>query len=167
MLLTHFTFSNIPNLFTKAEYASIVFIYGVCNGNALVHLKNTNLRTHLCSPSHGVSSERVNEQDLAEEENIMEQVEQDLAKDCQRISAQMRISEFGKNCTHEVCDQFTSRKFRAYIQAIIINDLGFADGLLIGYLFFFTDEATFTHNDVNNARYNYQWYNKNPRSVVE
>ena len=87
----------MPHVFTHAEYADMVFVYGFCNGNALAafreymySLRFTNcrvpksrvfasvynkLRETGALPSIHISSERANEQNVGEVESIFQSVE--------------------------------------------------------------------------------------------
>jgi len=82
----------MPNVFTHAEYADVVFFYGFCNGNVLAACREYSLRfpdrrvpdsrvfasvykkmreTGALLSSH-VSSEPANEQNIYEVENILQ-----------------------------------------------------------------------------------------------
>jgi hypothetical protein len=85
----------MPHVFTHADYADMAFVYVFCNGNALVacteySLRFPNrrvldsrvfasvyikLRETGALPSSHISSERANEQNVYEVENILQYVE--------------------------------------------------------------------------------------------
>jgi len=81
----------MPHIFTHAEYADMVFVYGFCNGNALAACREYSLwfpnrrvlfasvYNKLCEtgalPSSHIFSEHANEKNVDEVESILQLVE--------------------------------------------------------------------------------------------
>jgi len=96
----------MPHVFTHAEYADMVFVYGFCNGNALAACREYSLRfpnrrvpgsrvfasvynkLHETGalPSSHISSEHANEQNVDEVESFLQLVEHSPTTSTQRIS---------------------------------------------------------------------------------
>ena len=102
---------NMPHVFIHAEYADMVFVYGHCNGNAVAACAGydrlfpnrrvpdswtltrvfTNLRETGAAPSSRISSDRVNEQNMNEVEDIIQSVERNSSTCTHRISARIGV----------------------------------------------------------------------------
>jgi hypothetical protein len=99
----------MPRIFSHVEYADMVFVYGFCNGNARaavieynrrfptrtipdhkVFIRTfNNLRENGSFPSTHINSERQDEQNLDEVENIIQAVERSPGTSSRRISMQL------------------------------------------------------------------------------
>jgi len=84
----------MPHIFTNAEYAGMMYVYGFCNGSVSAAVEEYRRRfpmrripnrgvfykvfntLHECGmlPSAQVSSERVRKQNMEEQENILDMV---------------------------------------------------------------------------------------------
>ena len=96
----------MPHVFTHAEYANMVFVYGFCDGNALAACREhslrfpnrtvpdsrafasvyNKLRETGALPSSHISSECANEQNVDEVESILQSVERSPTTSTRRIS---------------------------------------------------------------------------------
>ena len=104
-------FLTMPHVFTHAEYADIIFVYGFCNGNALVACTEYSLRFPNRSvsdsrvfagvyiklretgalPSSHISSEHANEQNVVEVESILQSAKRSPTTSTRRISTRIGV----------------------------------------------------------------------------
>jgi len=105
----------MPHVFTHAEYADIIFVYGFCNGNALVACTeyslrfpnrrrsdsrvfasvHNKLRETGALPSSHISSERANEQNVVEVESILQSAKRSPTTSTRRISTRIGVPHTG------------------------------------------------------------------------
>jgi hypothetical protein len=180
----------MPHIFTHAEYADMVFVYGFCNGNALAACTEYSLRfpNRRVSDSRvfasvynklretralHISSERANEQSVGEVESILQSVERSRTTSTRRISTRIGVP-------HKRVWR-TSRQHGLYsfhLQMVQPPEEGdetrrldlrqwvIANHQLIPFILF-TDEARFTRECINNTHNSYWWSDKNPHAIVE
>lgn len=182
----------MPHIFTNAEYADMVYVYGFCNGNAKASVAEyqrryprrrvpdrkvfsrifNNLRESGTLPSANISSQRGLKHDDAVE-NILRTVERSPTTSARRISRQLNIpkSSVWRTLHFHGLYPFHVQKvqhlqpgdFAARLQFCQwIND---NHGILSRLLF--TDEATFTRDGINNTRNSHQWSEENPHATVD
>ena len=103
----------MPHVFTNGEYADMVFVYGFCNGNAAAAAREygrrfpnrrlpdskvfgrvfTRLRETGAVPSSHLASERANEQNVNEVEDILQSVERSPSTSTRRIAARIGVPQ--------------------------------------------------------------------------
>lgn len=183
----------MPHVFTHAEYADMVFVYGFCDGNAAAACREygirfpnrrlpdsrvftrvfNTLRDTGAVPSRRISSERVNEQTVDEVEDIIEAVERSPSTSTRRISARLGVPQTRVWRTLRM-NGLHSYHLQA-IQQLRAGDedrrLEFCRWILenrqvIPFLIF-TDEATFTRDGINNTRNLHLWSEENPHATVD
>jgi hypothetical protein len=101
----------MPHIFTNAEYADMLYVYGFCGGSATAAVEyrrqfpvrrildhrvfskvlNT-LRECSMSPSAHVSSEWARKQNMEEQENILDMVQRSPTTSMRRLSTCLGVS---------------------------------------------------------------------------
>lgn len=183
----------MPHVFTNGEYADMVFVYGFCNGNAAAAAREygrrfpnrrlpdskvfgrvfTRLRETGAVPSSHLASERANEQNVNEVEDILQSVERSPSTSTRRIAARIGVPQTRVWRTLRVNGLHPYHLQR--IQHLREGDEGrrleFCRWLIANRrvipLILFTDEATFTRDGINNTRNSHQWSDENPHAFVE
>ncbi|KAJ4426346.1 hypothetical protein ANN_27160 [Periplaneta americana] len=133
----------------------------------------TKLRETDAVPSSHISSERVNEQNVDEVEDIIQLVERSPATSTRRISARIGVPHTRVWRTLRMHGFYPHHLQR--IQHLRAGDEGrrlqFCRWLLVNRrvipFLLFTDEATFTRDGINNTRNSHQWSEENPHAIVE
>jgi len=102
----------MPHIFTNAEYANMIYVYGFCDGSATAAVEEYRRRFRVrripdrrmyykvfntlreCGtlPSVHVSSERARKQNMEEQENIFDMVQRSPTTSTRRISARIGVS---------------------------------------------------------------------------
>lgn len=189
LLTVMFNVVKMPRVFTHAEYADMMFVYGFSDGNSRAAVREyerrfpnrrvpdsrvfAGLRERGTLPSVNVVSERPVQQTLNEVENILQAVERSPTTSSRRIAAQLDIPqtrvirtvhEQGLYPYHRQSVQHLHEGDDAhrqeFCQWIIANDR-----LIPSILF--TDESTFTRNGINNTRNSHVWADENQHTTVE
>lgn len=183
----------MPHIFTHAEYSDIVFVYGFCDGSAFAarteyrrrfpnrRLPNARvfssvfrkLRDTGKVPSSYISSERSNEQDLNEVENILESVERSPTTSTRRISTRIVVpnTRVWRTLRQHGLHPYHLQPVQHLQPGDEVRRLQFSrwvDGnrqLIPSILF--TDEATFTRDGINNSHNSHRWSDENPYAAVE
>ena len=183
----------MPHIFTYAEYADMVFVYGFCNGNALAVCREyslqfpnrrvpdsrvfpsvyNKLRETGALPSSHISSENANEQNVDEVESILQSVERSPTTSTRRISTCIGVP-------HRRVWQ-TLRQHGLYpfhLQMVQLLEEGdearrldlcwwvIANRRVIPFILF-TDDASFIRDSINNTHNSHRRSNKNPHAIVE
>lgn len=183
----------MPHIYSHLEYANMVFIYGLCNGNATAaaeeyrqrfpHQRTPNRKAFirvfnkLCEtgtlPSANVTSERAIRQDLEEIENVLALVEEDATTSSRRIGTQLGIPQ--KRVINTLHEQGLYPYHVQRVQHLQPGDyakrMEFCEWIinnrhLVPHILF-TDEATFTRDGINNNRNSHVWSDENPHAIVE
>jgi len=102
----------MPHIFTNAEYADMMYVYGFSDGSANAAVEEYRRRFHMrripgrrvfykvfntlreCGtlPSAHVSSERARKQNMEEQENILDKVQRSPTASTRRLSARIGVS---------------------------------------------------------------------------
>ena len=102
----------MPHIFTNAEYADMIYVYGFCDGSATAAVEEyhrrfpmrripdrrvfykvfNTLREYGTLPSAHVSSERARKQNMEEQENILDMVQRSPTTSTRRLSARIGVS---------------------------------------------------------------------------
>ena len=124
-------------------------------------------------PSDHVSCERARKRNMEEQENVLDVVQRSPTISTRRLSARIDVSrtrvwrtlhEDGLYPFHPQPVQNLQPGDSA-MRLEICHWLRANRQLLP--LILFTDEATFTHNGINNTRNSHRWSHKNPHGTVE
>ena len=183
----------MPFKFTTAEYADMVFVFGYCDGNATAasleyHRRFPNrrmpspktftttfsaLRETGSLPSVHIQYERVTQQNVAEEENILAMVQRNPSVSTRQISTTLRIAPMRAWRTLR-----RNRLFPYHVQRVqhlepedIPRRLEFCQWLNTNRNLYrhilFTDEAQFTRDGINNTHNMHNWSDSNPHATTE
>ena len=186
-------FPTTPHIFTHAEYADMVFVYGFCNENVRAACREYSLRfpnrrvpdsrvfasvynklhKNGALPSRHISSERANEQNVDEIESILQSVERSPTTSTRRISTRIGVPHKRVWRTlrqHGLCP------FRLQlVQRLEGGDEAgrldlcrwvFVNRWLIPFLLF-TDESSFIREVINHIHSSHRRSDKNPHATVE
>ena len=102
----------MPHIFTNAEYADMMYVYGFCDGSATAAVEEyrrrypmrripdrrvfykvfNTLRECGTLPSAYVSSERARKQNMEEQKNILDLVQRSPTTSTRRLSARIGVS---------------------------------------------------------------------------
>ena len=180
------------HVFTHAECADMIFVYGFCNGNTLAVCREyslrfpnlrvpdsrvfasvyNKLRETGALPSSHIASEPANEQNEDEVESILQSVECSPTTSTQRISTHMGVPH---TKVWRTLYQHGLYPFHLQMVQCLEGDEArqldlcrwvIANRRLIPFILF-TDEASFTHDGINNTHNSHRWSDKNPRAIVE
>ena len=168
----------MPHVFTHAEYADMVFVYGFCNGNAFAACRKYSLRfpNHRVTdskvfasvynklretgalPSSHMSSERANEQNMDEVESILQSVERSPTTRTRRIFTCISVphTRVGRTLRQHGLYPFHLQMVQRLEEGDESRRLDLcrwvtANRRLIPFILF-TDEASFTRDGINNTR---------------
>jgi hypothetical protein len=103
----------MAHIFTNAEYADMLYVYGLCDGSATAAVEeyrrglpmrripdrrvfskvSNTLRECGTLPTARVSSERARQQHVEEEENILEMLQRSLATSRRKLSTRLGVSQ--------------------------------------------------------------------------
>ena len=103
---------KMPHIFTNAEYADMMYVYGFCDGSATAAAEEyrrrfpmrripdrrvfykvfNTLRESGNLPSAHVSSERARRQNMEEQENILEMVQRSPTTSTRKLSTRIGVS---------------------------------------------------------------------------
>lgn len=182
----------MPHVFSHAEYADMVYVYGFCNGNATASVAEyqrrfpqrrvpnhkvfsrifINLRETGCFPSARISSDRgLQHEDDAEK--ILQAVECSPTTSSRRISMQLNIPKTRVLRTLHLHGlyPFHIQKVQHLQPGDNAARLQFCEWIkthrCIVSRILFTDEATFTRDGVNNTRNFHQWSDENPHATTD
>jgi hypothetical protein len=176
-------------LFTNAEYADIVFVYGFCNGNGRAAVEEyrrrypdrrtpnhqtfaatfNSLREKGKFPDNNIERDRAN--DVVQEENILNLVRENPTTSTRRISAQLAISQtrVWKTINKENLYPFHMQEVQRLEEGDRLPRLAFARWILNHrrnlFRMLFTDEAQFTRDGIFNSRNSHVWANENPHAI--
>lgn len=179
----------MPNLFSNAEYADIIFIYGYCNGNGRSAASEYHRRfPRRRIPNHqtfgsvfnylkenGTFPEAKSERDVnpVQQENILNAVEENPKISTRKVSVQLGVSQskvsrvLRKNNLHPYHIQLVQRLH----PGDEIHRLTFcrwvANNRVRLYRTLFTDEALFTRDGIYNSRNSHVWAEENPHAIRE
>lgn len=182
----------MPRLFSHAEYADMIFVYGFCNGSAPAAVEEyrrrypgrvvpnrkvfcrifNNLRVKGTLPSAQVSSERQPVR-VAETENILQAVQRSPTTSTRRISAQLNIpkSTVWRTINAHGLYPFHQQKVQHLRPGDHPRRLQFCQWVNLNHqsipFILFSDEANFTRNGINNTRNSHVWSEENPHATVE
>jgi len=183
----------MPHVFTHAEYADMAFVYGFCKGNALAACREYSLRfpnrrvpdsrvfasvynklreTSALPISH-VSSECASEQNVDEVESIFQSVERSPITSTRRISTRIGVphTRVWRTLRQHGLYPFHLQMVQCLEEGDEAGRLDLcrwiiANRRLIPFILF-TDEASFTRDDINNTHNSHRWSHKNPHAIVE
>ena len=170
----------------------MMYVYGFWNGSATATVEEYRRRFPMdrildcrvfymvfntlrkCStlPSAHVSSERACKRNMDEQKNILVVVQRSPTIITRRLSALIGVSwtHVWQTMHEDDLFHFTHSLCKIYTQGSVIH-LEFCHWLHTNRqllpLRLFTDEATFTHNGINNTRNCHQWSPENPHGTVE
>ena len=102
----------MPHIFTNAEYADMLYVYGFCNGSATAAIEEyrrrfpmrripnrrmfskvfNTLRECCTLPSAHVSFERARKQNMKEQENILDMVQRSPTTSTRKLSTRLGVS---------------------------------------------------------------------------
>jgi len=182
----------MPHVFTHAEYADMVFVYGFCNWNFLAACReyslrfpnrrvpdsrvfasvHNKLRESGALPSSHISSERANGQNVDEVESILQSVERSPTISTRRISIRIGVPHIRVWRTvllHGLYPfhlQMMQRLEGDEAKRLDLCRWVIANYRLIPFVLF-TDEASFNRDGINNIHNSHRWSDKNPRAIVE
>jgi len=131
----------MPHIFTNAEYADMMYVYGFCDVSATAAVEEYRRRfpmrripdrrvfykvfntLHECGtlPSAHVSSERARKQNMEEQKNILDMVQRSLLlarEDFQHVSV-FHKHVYGEHCMKTACIHFTHSLCKIYTQGTV------------------------------------------------
>lgn len=177
--------------FSNQEYADIHFIYGYCDGNARASVREyqrrfparripdrkvfINVHRHLTETGHfpKATAERPVQQELAQEEAILNMIEDSPSTSVRRISNRVHVSRMK---VWRTLHNFGLYPYHIqYVQHLLPADYAarvdfcrwlIAHQQLRGRILF-TDEATFTRDGITNTRNSHSWALENPFETTE
>jgi len=183
----------MPHIFTNAEYADMMYVYGFCDGSAIAAVEEyrrwfpmrripdrrafykvfNTLRECGTLPGARVSSERARKQNMEEQENILHMVQCSPTTSTPRLSARIGVSR-----THVWRTLHEDGLYPFHPQPVQILHpwdsairLEFCHWLHINHqllpLILFNDEDTFTRNGINNTRNSHRWSYEIPHGTLE
>lgn len=182
----------MPYLFSTEEYADMVFIYGVCEGNAAVAVEEyrqrypyrriPNARTIITTfrtlretgslPSVKIQSDRPRQHDVNVEENIIAAVERSPGISTRRISKRFRVSQSNvwRTLNNNNLYPYHLQKIQHLQPGDNDHRLEYCNWLvnhrqLFKYILF-TDESQFTRDGINNLRNQHSWAEVNPHATI-
>lgn len=177
--------------FSNNEYSDIHFIYGYCDGNARASVREyqrrfpgrrlpnrnvfTNVHRHLTETGHfpKATAERPVQQELAEEEAILNMIENSSSTSVRRISNRVHVSRmkvwrtlhnFGLYPYH--IQSVQNLQPADYAARVTFCRWLIGQQQLSGQILF-TDEATFTRDGITNTRNSHSWALENPFATTE
>lgn len=181
----------MPYNFTNEEYADIIYVYGLCDGNGRqaaeeYHIRFPNRRT----PNHQTFStvyryarehgrfpsskvERNIVQNVEEQENIINIVQEHPEVSTRRISAQLGVPHVRvwRTLNKERLHPYHIQQAQRLEQGDNVNRLEFCQWIIdhrpTTYRTLFTDEAQFTRDGVFNSRNSHNWAENNPHAIRE
>jgi len=168
----------MPHIFTNAEYADMMYVYGFCDGSATAAVEKYRRRFSMrripdrrvfykvpntlreCGtlPSAHVSSERARKQNMEEQENILDMVQRSPTTSTRRLSARIGVSRtrVWRTLHEDSLYPFHPEPVQNLHPGNSAMRLEFCHWLNTNRqllpLTLFTDEATFTRNGINNTR---------------
>ena len=181
----------MPHIFTNAEYADMMYVCGFCDGSATAAV----LEYHRWFPMDRIPGRSVfykvfdtlcecstlpsahvswaYKKNMEEQENILDMVQLSPTIITQRLSARIGVSRTRVWQTLHEDDLFPFHP--QPVQNLHPGDsamrLEFCHWLHTNHqllpLKLLTDEATFTHNGINNTHNCHQWPHANPHGTVE
>ncbi|XP_023311933.1 uncharacterized protein LOC111692257 [Anoplophora glabripennis] len=183
----------MPFKFTTAEYADMVFVLGNCDGNAtLASLEYQRrfpnrripspktftttfhaLRETGSLPSVRIHYERVSQQSVVEEENILAMAERNPGVSTRRISTPLVIpnTRVWRTLNKNLLYPYHLQRVQHLEPEDFPRRVEFCQWLnnnrnLYRYILF-TDESQFTRDGINNTHNMHQWSDVNPHATVE
>ena len=183
----------MPHIFTNADYADMMYVYGFLDGSATAAVEEyrrrfpvrripdrsvfykvfNTLRECGMLPSAHVSSERARKQNMEELENVLDMVQCSPTSSTRRLSARIGVSRTRVWRTWHEDGLYPFH--RQPVQNLHPGD----STMRVEYchwlhtkrqllqLILFTNEATFTRNGINDTRNSHLWSHENPHGTVE
>jgi hypothetical protein len=184
---------KMPHIYTNAEYADMLYVYGFCDGSATAAVEECRRRFPLCRipdrrkfskvcntlhergalPSTQVSSERARQQPVVEEENILEMVQRIHTARTQTLCTRLGVSQthVWRTLHHDGLYPFHPQRVQNLHPGDSDMFLEFCHWLHTNRqllpLILFTDEANFTRNGIYNTRNSHRRSHDNPHGTVE
>ena len=183
----------MPHIFTNAEYADVLYVYGFCDGSAIAAVEEYRRWFPMARipdrrvfskvfktlpecgtlPSAHVSSERTCEQNMEEQKNILDTVHRSPTTSKRRLSTRLGVSRtrVWRTLHEDGLYPFHPQPVQNLHPGDSAMRLEFCHWLhnirQLLPLILFTDEATFTRNGIKNTRNSYRWSHDNPHGTVE
>ena len=183
----------MPHIFTHAEYADMLFVYGFCNGNALATCRECSLWFHNrkvpdsrvfasaynklhetgALPSSHITSECANKQNVDEVESILQSAEHSPTTNTWRISTCIGVPHIR---VWRTLHQHGLYPFHLQmVQRLEEGDEArwldlcwwVIDNHWLILFKLFTDETSFTRDSINNTHNAHRWSDKSPYAIVE
>jgi hypothetical protein len=161
---------KVPHIFTNAECADMLYVYGICDGSATAAIEECSqpfpmhkipdcrvlsrvfntLRKRVMLSSALVSSEWACQQHVEEQENLLEKVQRSTTTSTRRLSTHVwrTLHDDGFYPFHPQCLQ-NLHPGESAMHLEFCHWLHTNRKLLP--LLLFTDEASFTRNEINNT----------------
>jgi len=173
----------MPHIFTNAEYADMLYVYGFCDGRATAAVEEyrrrfpmrripdrrvfskvfNTLRECGTLPSAHISSERGRKRNMEEQENIRYMVQRSPTTSTRRLSTPLDVSRtrVWRTLHKDGLYPFHRQPVQNLHPGDSVMSLEFRHWLHTNRqllpLTLFTDEATFTRNGTNNTRNSHRW----------
>lgn len=180
----------MPNLFTNAEYADIIYVYGFCNGNARaavgeyqrrfpgrrVPSRHTFSRVFQFSREHGRfpgTHGNVERAVRPAEENIVDAAIQNPSTSTRRIAHALGVPQtrVWRALRAERLHPYHIQKVQRLQPGDEVARLTFCRWIMHHprtlSRIIFTDEAQFTRDGVWNSRNSHLWAHNNPHAIVQ